>query len=123
MAGPVQRSGTECAPLSSNRRMSPPHRSRQRRHFSRRANLAPVSRFPIPVLAAALCLLVAACQAPQPQVLEGLGESVLQLGNAVSALQQENAILQDQLDSLRLAVAKQDTALRRFANLAGMPLP
>jgi hypothetical protein len=110
--------------------MSLPSRSRQRRHFSRRANLAPVSRFPfpvsrfpIPVLAAALCLLVAACQAPQPQALEGLGESVLQLGDAVSALQQENAILQDQLDSLRLAVAKQDTALRRFANLAGMPLP
>jgi hypothetical protein len=110
--------------------MSLPSRSPHRWHFSRRANLTPgsrfpfpVSRFPIPVLAAAVCLVLAACQAPQPQALEGLGESVLQLGDAVSALQQENAILQDQLDSLRLAVAKQDTALRRFANLAGMPLP
>jgi len=35
----------------------------------------------------------------------------------------ENALLQEQIDSLRTAVAKQDTALRRFANLAGMPLP
>lgn len=103
--------------------MSLPSRSSHRWHFSRRANLAPVSRFPIPVLAAAVCLVLTACQAPQPQALEGLGESVLQLGDAVSALQQENAILQDQLDSLRLAVAQQDTALRRFANLAGMPLP
>ncbi|MGI8844357.1 MAG: hypothetical protein ACR2HZ_11695 [Gemmatimonadaceae bacterium] len=94
--------------------MSSP-RPDHRRHLPCRAAVAP--------LAAAACLMLAACQAPQPQALEGLGESVLQLGDAVSALQQEHAILQDQVDSLRLAVAKQDTALRRFANLAGMPLP
>lgn len=59
----------------------------------------------------------------QPEALEGIGESVLALGDAVSALQQENAIIQEQLDSLRTVVAKQDSALRRVANLAGMPLP
>ncbi|HUF30673.1 MAG TPA: hypothetical protein VMM77_08385 [Gemmatimonadaceae bacterium] len=94
--------------------MSPP-RSPTRRLSLPRTSLAP--------LTAGFVLMLAACQAPQPQALEGLGESVFQLGDAVSALQQENAILQDQIDSLRLAVAKQDTALRRFANLAGMPLP
>lgn len=66
---------------------------------------------------------LAGCDVGQPEALEGIGESVLQLGDAVSALQQENAIIQEQLDSLRNVVAKQDTALRRFANLAGMPLP
>lgn len=63
------------------------------------------------------------CQASQPAALEGIGETVLQLGDAVSTLQMENALLQEQLDSLRIAVARQDTALRRFANLAGMPMP
>lgn len=92
-----------------------PDRSPRRRLALPHTTLAPV--------AAGLALMLAACQAPQPQALEGLGESVLQLGDAVSALQQENAMLQDQLDSLRLVVAKQDTALRQFANLAGMPLP
>jgi hypothetical protein len=67
-------------------------------------------------------LVGSSCQAPQPAALEGIGESVLQLGDAVSTLQIENAVLQEQIDSLRIAVAKQDTALRRFANLAGMPL-
>jgi hypothetical protein len=65
----------------------------------------------------------ASCQPVQPAALETLGETVLQLGDAISMLQQENAILQEQMDSLRVAVAKQDTALRRFANLAGMPFP
>jgi hypothetical protein len=67
-------------------------------------------------------LVSSSCQAPQPAAMEGIGESVLQLGDAVSTLQIENAVLQEQIDSLRIAVAKQDTALRRFANLAGMPL-
>ena len=68
-------------------------------------------------------LVATSCQAPQPAALEGIGETVLQLGDAGSSLQIENAVLQEQIDSLRIAVAKQDTALRRFANLAGMPLP
>jgi hypothetical protein len=72
---------------------------------------------------AAAALVVSSCQAMQPVALEGIGESVLQLGDAVSTLQIENALLQEQIDSLRIAVAKQDTALRQFANLAGMPLP
>jgi hypothetical protein len=75
------------------------------------------------VAACVAAVLTAACQAPQPAALETMGETVLQLGDAVSSLQQENAMLQEQVDSLRIAVAKQDTALRRFANLAGMPLP
>ena len=72
---------------------------------------------------AAAALAVTSCQAVQPAANEGIGESVLQLGDAVNTLQMENALLQEQIDSLRLAVARQDTALRQFANLAGMPLP
>jgi hypothetical protein len=76
-------------------------------------------------IAGVLCTpaLMGSCQATQPAALEGLGEAVIELGDAVNALQLENALLQEQMDSLRAAVARQDTALRRFANLAGMPLP
>jgi hypothetical protein len=81
-------------------------------------------RFSIPVLLVLTAgAALTACQPIQPAATESLGESVLQLGDAVSALQQENAMLQEQVDSLRIAVARQDTSLRRFANLAGMPLP
>lgn len=75
------------------------------------------------LLIVAFSVALAACQPIQPAATESLGESVLQLGDAISALQQENAMLQEQIDSLRIAVARQDTSLRRFANLAGMPLP
>ena len=71
----------------------------------------------------ALPILIGSCQATQPAALEGMAESVLQLGDAISTLQIENALLQEQIDSLRVAVARQDTTLRQFANLAGMPLP
>ena len=52
-----------------------------------------------------------------------LGQSVVELGDAISALRQDNAVIQEQLDSLRLEVARQDTVIRQLANLAGVPLP
>lgn len=91
--------------------------------MSHQSSRASAARRPLFALACFAAVFAAGCQAPQPAALETMGETVLQLGDAVSTLQQENAILQEQVDSLRTAVAKQDTALRRFANLAGMPLP
>jgi hypothetical protein len=94
-----------------------------RRHRSIVRVSVPRRRAAPRLLAFLLALPLASCQAVQPAALESMGETVLQLADAVSALEQENALLQDQMDSLRTAVARQDTALRRFANLAGMPLP
>jgi hypothetical protein len=93
-------------------------------YLLRRSRSRAVRPRPYQVVAAlAAALVISSCQASQPAALEGIGESVLQLGDAISTLQLENAMLQEQLDSLRIAVARQDTTLRMFANLAGMPLP
>ncbi len=59
------------------------------------------------------CLRNPAADAAAAQALTDLAD---QLG----AIRQENASLQDQVDSLRLVVARQDTVLRRLANMAGV---
>ena len=74
----------------------------------------------LPIAAAGL--LAASCRNPQRDVT--LAETIVELGDAVSALQQDNALLQQQLDSLRTQLARQDTLLRRLAaTVAEMPVP
>jgi len=51
-----------------------------------------------------------------------MSEQIIQLGDGLNDLRQENAVLQQQVDSLRLVVAKQDSVVRQLANLAGVPL-
>lgn len=50
-------------------------------------------------------------------------EAITALGEELSYLKQDNAQLQMQLDSLRYAVARQDTLVRRLAGMAGVPVP
>ena len=70
--------------------------------------------------ALALTLACAACPASRADV--AMSEQIIQLGDGLNDLRQENAVLQQQVDSLRLVVAKQDTVVRQLANLAGVPL-
>jgi hypothetical protein len=49
-------------------------------------------------------------------------QALTEIADQLGALQQENAALQGQIDSLRAVVARQDTVLRRLANLAGVPM-
>ena len=51
-----------------------------------------------------------------------MSEQIIQLGDGLNDLRQENAALQEQVDSLKLIVARQDTVVRQLANLAGVPL-
>ena len=69
----------------------------------------------------ALALACAACPASRADV--AMSEQIIQLGDGLNDLRQDNAALQQQVDSLRLVVAKQDTVIRQLANLAGVPLP
>jgi len=41
----------------------------------------------------------------------------------MSAMRQDYAVLQNQVDSLRMVVARQDTLLTKLATLANVPLP
>jgi hypothetical protein len=49
-------------------------------------------------------------------------QALTEVADQLGTLQQENAALQGQIDSLRSVVARQDTVLRRLANLAGVPV-
>ena len=73
-----------------------------------------------------LCLLLsivllASCRDPRAEA--NIAEAMIQVGTEVSALRQDYAVLQNQVDSLRGVVARQDTLLTRLASLANMPLP
>ena len=48
-----------------------------------------------------------------------MGQSVLELGEAVQALRFEVGVMQDQVDSLRAVVVRQDSAIARLARSAG----
>jgi len=68
----------------------------------------------------AIVIVCAACPASRADV--AMSEQIIQLGDGLNDLRQDNAALQQQVDSLRLIVAKQDTVIRQLANLAGVPL-
>lgn len=67
-----------------------------------------------------LVLLGMAC-APASQEDLNTGQALIELGDAVNDLRRENSMLQEQMDSLRVALARQDTLVRNLANLAGVP--
>ena len=48
---------------------------------------------------------------------------MIQVGTEVSALRQDYAVLQNQVDSLRGVVARQDTLITRLASQANIPTP
>ena len=50
-----------------------------------------------------------------PSADPGAAEAIVELGDAVNSLRQDNALLQSQIDSLRVQVARQDTLIARLA--------
>lgn len=70
--------------------------------------------------AVTLIVVCAACPATRADI--AISEQIIQLGDGMNSLRQENAEIQQQVDSLRLVVARQDTVIRQMANLAGIPL-
>jgi hypothetical protein len=75
---------------------------------------------PRALCALALIVVCSACPASRADI--AISEQIIQLGDGMNTLRQENAEIQQQVDSLRLVVARQDTVIRQLANLAGVPL-
>jgi hypothetical protein len=74
-------------------------------------------------LTLALGALVAlGCSVPSRADLEVM-QSVNDLSDAVNAMRQDYGALLDQVDSLRLVVARHDSVVRTLANLAGVTVP
>jgi hypothetical protein len=63
--------------------------------------------------------LAASCRSPQSDAY--LIEQIRQMGDELNASRQQASDLQNQLDSLRSVVARQDTLLTRIAGMAGIP--
>ncbi|MHB0947951.1 MAG: hypothetical protein ACYC4J_02700 [Gemmatimonadaceae bacterium] len=78
------------------------------------------SRVALPL---ALALLMLGGCLSDPNAGATTAEAITALGEELSYLKQDNAQLQMQLDSLRYAVARQDTLVRRLAGMAGVPVP
>ena len=45
-----------------------------------------------------------------------------EVGTTITLIQQDYAFLQNEVDSLRQVVARQDTIITRLASLAGLPI-
>ena len=67
-------------------------------------------------------LIAAGCNVARPQPDPQVAQAMQDMSDEVSSLRPEHALLQAQLDSMRTVVARQDTALRKLSNLAGMPM-
>jgi hypothetical protein len=63
--------------------------------------------------------LAAGCRSPQSDAY--LIEQLRMMGDELNASRQQASDLQNQLDSLRFVVARQDTLLTRLAGMAGIP--
>ena len=63
--------------------------------------------------------LPASCRSPQSDAY--LIEQLRSMGDELNASRQQASDLQNQIDSLRFVVARQDTLLTRIAGMAGIP--
>ena len=66
-------------------------------------------------------LFLASCRDPRAEA--NIAEAMIQVGTEISAMRQDFAVLQSQVDSLRGVVARQDSLITRLATLANMPVP
>ncbi|HZI41647.1 MAG TPA: hypothetical protein VFD67_08080 [Gemmatimonadaceae bacterium] len=73
------------------------------------------------VCALLAALLLASCRDPRAEA--NIAEAMVQVGTEISAMRQDYALLQNQVDSLRGVVARQDTLISRLAAAANVPLP
>lgn len=66
--------------------------------------------------------LACAVSCRNPAADANMAEQMRQVGDELNAARQEAATMHDQIDSLRIAVARQDTLLRQLAGMANVPV-
>ena len=72
---------------------------------------------------AAAMLLVGAVACVDSAAQQNTAQAIIDMGDELSAVRQDAAVLQEQVDSLRGALARQDSLLRQLAGMAGVPVP
>ena len=73
-------------------------------------------------VACALMVTLGCAACPTSRADVAMSEQIIQLGDGLNDLRQDYAALQQQVDSLRLVAARQDTVIRQLANLAGVAI-
>jgi hypothetical protein len=66
-------------------------------------------------------VLLSSCRDPRAEA--NIAEAMMQVGTEISAMRQDYAVLQNEVDSLRGVVARQDTLLAHLAASANVPMP
>ncbi|MBK8646919.1 MAG: hypothetical protein IPN16_10325 [Gemmatimonadetes bacterium] len=69
-----------------------------------------------------LAVAAAACTPPSQQDMQ-TAQALTELGESYNDLRLTQQELQDQVDSLKAVVVRQDSVIRTLANLAGVQLP
>jgi len=72
------------------------------------------------LLVATTAFLLSSCRDPRAEA--NIAQAMTDVGTQLSAMQQDYAVLQGQVDSLRGVVARQDTIVGRLASMAGLPI-
>lgn len=68
-------------------------------------------------------VLVGLASCRNPAADASMTEQMRQVGDELNAARQEAAAMHEQIDSLRITVARQDTLLRQLAGMANVPVP
>jgi hypothetical protein len=63
--------------------------------------------------------MVSGCRDPRAEA--NIAQAMTEVGTTINSMQQDYALLQHELDSLRQVVARQDTIIGRLAGMAGLP--
>ena len=58
---------------------------------------------------------------PNPVAQADAAQVITEMSDAIGELQQNAAMLQDQVDSLKMIVARQDTMIARLSAVTGVP--
>jgi peptidoglycan hydrolase CwlO-like protein len=70
----------------------------------------------------AVSLILVAGSCANPKVQADIMAEVNRAADEINAQRQDMAIMQEQIDSLKAAMSKQDSVVRKLANLAGVPM-
>jgi hypothetical protein len=58
-----------------------------------------------------------------PRAEANIAQAMIDVGNSLAQIQQDLGDLHNQIDSLKEVAARQDTVIRKLANLAGVSVP
>lgn len=72
------------------------------------------------LLGALLLVVVTGCRDPRAEA--NIAQAMTEVGTTLTLIQQDYSFLQNEVDSLRQVVARQDTIITRLAALAGLPI-